>query len=92
MFHATMNMTKERKQEFLDLLHQRDKSWDVPTLKPNERKVLEAIQIILSESDRIEIFNKKAIYLYERDKHKIISFKQIVSNLNKDENPTISNL
>ena len=73
---------KREKQEFLDLLHQEINTWDVPTLKPNERKVLEAIQIILSESDRIEIFNKKAIYLYMREITGL-NTKQIVSNLNK---------
>ncbi len=73
---------KREKQEFLDLLHQEIDTWDVPTLKPNERKVLEAIQIILSESDRIEIFNKKAIYLYMREITGL-NTKQIVSNLNK---------
>ena len=73
---------RREKQEFLDLLHQEIDTWDVPTLKPNERKVLEAIQIILSESDRIEIFNKKAIYLYMREITGL-NTKQIVSNLNK---------
>jgi hypothetical protein len=73
---------KREKDEFFTLLYQEIDAWDVPTLKPNERKVLEAIQILMSESDRIEIFNKKAIYLYMREITGL-NTKQIVSNLNK---------
>ena len=57
-------------------------SWDVPNLKPNERKVLDAIRILLTNSDNIEIFNKKAIYLYMREITGL-NTKQIVNNLNK---------
>jgi hypothetical protein len=51
-------------------------------MKPNEKKVLEAIRIILSNPDAIEIFNKKAIYLYIREITGL-NTKQIVNNLNK---------
>ena len=46
--------------------------------KPNEKKVIDAIRILLSEPDVIEIFNKKAIYFYIRE---IIGLntKQVVS-------------
>ena len=57
-------------------------SWDLPNLKPNEKKVLEAIRILMSNSDNIEIFNKKAIYLYMREITGL-NTKQIVNNLNK---------
>ena len=42
------------------------KNKDKQKLKENERKVLVAIKILLSDPDAIEIFNKKAIYLYIR--------------------------
>jgi hypothetical protein len=51
-------------------------------LKPNEHKVIEAIKILLSEPDVIEIFNKKAIYLYLREITGL-NTKQIVNNLNR---------
>ena len=57
-------------------------SWDTGNLKPNEKKVLEAIRILLSNPDQIEIFNKKAIYLYIREITGL-NTKQIVNNLNK---------
>ena len=70
------------KEEFWASLWQEIDSWDVPNLKPNEKKVLEAIRILLSSSDNIEIFNKKAIYLYMREITGL-NTKQIVNNLNK---------
>jgi len=73
---------KREKEEFFKFLWQEIESWDVPNLKPNEKKVLEAIRILLSNSDNIEIFNKKAIYLYMREITGL-NTKQIVNNLNK---------
>ena len=70
------------KEEFLKFLWEEIESWDVPNLKPNERKVLDAIRILLTNSDNIEIFNKKAIYLYMREITGL-NTKQIVNNLNK---------
>ena len=51
-------------------------------LKPNEEKVLNAIQTLMENIDQIEIFNKKAIYLYMREITGL-NTKQIVSCLNK---------
>ena len=36
-------------------------------IKENEKKVLMAVRILLESADTIEIFNKKAIYLYLRE-------------------------
>ena len=58
------------------------KSWEKMKLKENERKVLEAIKILFETSDEIEIFNKKAIYLYIREITGL-NTKQVVNNLNK---------
>ena len=54
-------------------------------MKPNERRVVEAIKIILEDPDGIEIFNKKAIYLYIREITGL-NTKQIVNNLTKVRN------
>jgi len=51
-------------------------------MKPNEKKVYEAVRILLSSPDDIEIFNKKAIYLYMREITGL-NTKQIVNSLNK---------
>ena len=57
-------------------------SWESLKLKDNEKKVVEAIKILLDSIDDIEIFNKKAIYLYIRELTGL-NTKQIVNNLNK---------
>ena len=57
-------------------------SWDTGNLKPNEKKVLEAVRTVLDNSDNIEIFNKKAVYLYLREITGL-NTKQVVNNLNK---------
>ena len=66
---------------FLSLKTEIDK-WDNLPLRPNERKTLQAIQILFDESQNIEIFNKKAIYLYIREITGL-NTKQVVNSLNK---------
>tara|TARA_Y100000034_G_scaffold93791_1_gene113565 strand:- start:4486 stop:5175 length:690 start_codon:yes stop_codon:yes gene_type:complete len=75
------DQTKEL-EEFWEKLWEEIQSWDTDDLKPNEKKVLEAIKILLTNSDRIEIFNKKAIYLYLRELTGL-NTKQVVNSLNK---------
>ena len=57
-------------------------TWDSFMLKENERKVLMAVRILMDSADTIEIFNKKAIYLYLREITGL-NTKQVVNNLNK---------
>ena len=57
-------------------------SWETGNMKPNEEKVYEAIRLIFSNPDRIDIFNKKAIYFYIREITGL-NTKQVVNNLNK---------
>ena len=57
-------------------------SWEHVEMKPNERRVVEAIKILMEDPDGIEIFNKKAIYLYIREITGL-NTKQIVTNLQK---------
>jgi hypothetical protein len=70
------------KQEFFLLLSVEVQKWKTMNLRTNELKVVEAIQILFEEKDNIEIFNKKAIYLYLREITGM-NTKQIVNNLNK---------
>jgi len=70
------------KQEFWDKLNFEIQNWDSDKLKENEKKVLEAIKILLESPDDIRIFNKKAIYLYMREITGL-NTKQIVNSLNK---------
>ncbi len=73
---------KRTNDEFWQELWLEINSWDSGSLKDNEKKVYEAIKILLSSPDDIEIFNKKAIYLYIREITGL-NTKQIVNNLNK---------
>ena len=56
--------------------------WDSLNLKENEKRVVEAIKILLNSAEEIEIFNKKAVYLYLRELTGL-NTKQVVNNLNK---------
>ena len=51
-------------------------------MKEGEKKVLDAVRIRFDSVDDIEIFNKKAIYLYLREITGL-NTKQVVNNLNK---------
>jgi len=74
---------KDREEyEFWMLLWKEINKWDNIRLKENEKKVLEAVKILFESANEIEIFNKKAIYLYMREITGL-NTKQIVNNLNK---------
>lgn len=73
---------EQEDREFWQFLLVEIKSWENPNLKPNEQKVLDAILTLMQNVDQIEIFNKKAIYLYMREITGL-NTKQIVSCLNK---------
>ena len=74
---------KDREQfEFYAHLRREMNSWEELKLKDNEKKVLQAIKILFETVDEIEIFNKKAIYLYIREITGL-NTKQVVNNLNK---------
>ena len=71
----------EEKQFWMTLLNEVN-TWQKLPLKPNEQKVLDAVLTLMENIDQIEIFNKKAIYLYMREITGL-NTKQIVSCLNK---------
>ena len=70
------------KHEFFLYLNEEIKSWKKMPLRENEVKTIQAIEILFSEANNIEIFNKKAIYLYIREITGL-NTKQVVSSLNK---------
>ena len=70
------------KDEFWSSLRYEIESWDTGSMKNNELKVLNAVKDLMESSDKIEIFNKKAIYLYIREATGL-NTKQVVNNLNK---------
>lgn len=70
-------------EEFKAALWKEIERWEtVLVLEPAEEKVLKAIKMLLSHPDSIEIFNKKAIFLYVRELTGL-NTKQVVTNLNK---------
>ncbi len=81
---SNTNFYDERREEreFWHYLWTEIELWETELLKPNEQKVLNAVKHLLSNSDDIEIFNKKAIYLYLRELTDL-NTKQVVNNLNK---------
>lgn len=84
--HYTFNNPYEDHREwdeFWNHLWKHIDSWeDKMSLKENDKKVFEAVKIVLNSKDDIEIFNKKAIYLYLREITKL-NTKQIVNSLSK---------
>ena len=73
---------KREEMEFWNCLLTQVDKWDTGNLKQNEKAVLEAVKILLHNIDDIEIFNKKAVYLYLRELTGL-NTKQVVNNLNK---------
>ena len=73
---------KREQKEFWNHLFDEMDKWENLKLKESERKVLDAIKILFNSTNDIEIFNKKAIYLYMREITGL-NTKQIVNNLNR---------
>ena len=71
----------EERQYWSHLLKEVE-GWQKIYLKENEKKVLDAILTLMGNIEQIEIFNKKAIYLYMREITGL-NTKQIVGCLNK---------
>jgi len=75
-------VNRREEEEFWNILCREIDSWAVIPMKANEKKVYEAVKLILASSEEIQIFNKKAIYLYMREITGL-NTKQVVNNLNK---------
>jgi DNA-directed RNA polymerase specialized sigma subunit len=70
------------KQQFFNFLFEEIEWWHASSEKENDQKVLQAIKILFETSDEIEIFNKKAIYVYLREITGL-NTKQITNSLTK---------
>ena len=75
-------MQKRQEKEFWQHLWTEIENWEKLKLKENEKKIIQAIKILFESAEDIEIFNKKAIYLYIREITGL-NTKQVVNNLNK---------
>jgi DNA-directed RNA polymerase specialized sigma subunit len=75
-------VVNREKEEFWTALECEMHQWFDKRLKENEIKVYKAILLLFKESESIEIFNKKAIYLYMREITGL-NTKQVVNNLKK---------
>ena len=81
---TTRNLYVEQQieKEFWEHLWAEINSWEVSIMNENEKKVYNAVKILLNSKEEIDIFNKKAIYFYLREITDL-NTKQIVSQLNK---------
>ena len=70
------------KTEFINHFRGNLDDWHEADDKENELKVINAIKVLFEHSDDIEIFNKKAIYLYMREITDL-NTKQIATVLTK---------
>ena len=68
--------------EFWNTLLENIDLWESHASKESEIKVIKAVKVLLHNIEDIEIFNKKAIYLYLRELTGM-NTKQVVNNLNK---------
>tara|TARA_R100001163_G_C5067124_1_gene206053 strand:+ start:1345 stop:2055 length:711 start_codon:yes stop_codon:yes gene_type:complete len=75
-------LTDREEREFWNSFYSELKSWDTANMKDNDLKVYKAINILFESKEDIDIFNKKAIYLYLREITGL-NTKQIVNSLKK---------
>ncbi len=75
-------ISSREKEEFWAAFEREVTVWDSKKMKENEEKIYKSIIILFKDSPNIEIFNKKAIYLYIREITGL-NTKQVVSNLKK---------
>ena len=68
--------------EFWNSFKTEMKFWENDDMSENDIKVFKAMRVLFDSKDDIEIFNKKAIYLYLRELTGL-NTKQIVNSLNK---------
>jgi DNA-directed RNA polymerase specialized sigma subunit len=73
---------KKVRKELMKNLRAEMESWEPDFTKEAERKVYDAVIVLFDSADDIEIFNKKAIYLYLREITGM-NTKQVVTQLNK---------
>ena len=75
-------ITHREEEEFWKEFYDELQSWDPSQMKENDLKVYKAINILFESKEEIDIFNKKAVYLYLREITGL-NTKQIVNSLKK---------
>jgi hypothetical protein len=75
-------VSQRQESEFWELFFKEISSWDESQMKENDLKVYRAILILFESKEDIDIFNKKAIYLYLREITGL-NTKKIVNSLKK---------
>ena len=75
-------LTYREEEEFWSHFYKELQSWDESQMKDNDLRVYKAITILFESKEDIDIFNKKAIYLYLREITGL-NTKQIVNSLKK---------
>lgn len=75
-------VSQRQDEEFWELFFKEIGSWDESQMKDNDLKVYRAILILFESKEDIDIFNKKAIYLYLREITGL-NTKKIVNSLKK---------
>lgn len=75
-------VSNREKDEFWQAFEKELFGWGEKKMKDSEEKVYKSIIILFKDSSNIEIFNKKAIYLYIREITGL-NTKQIVNNLKR---------
>lgn len=80
IMYNTYNEERE-KEEYWDNLYAELMDWqNEEEMKISEKKVLQAIMVLMQNPSKIEIFNKKAVYLYIREMTGL-NTKQVAANL-----------
>ena len=82
MYKGESYQDKKVRKELIANLRKEMQTWEVDFTKPAEKKVYEAVIVLFDSAEEIEIFNKKAIYLYLREITGM-NTKQVVTQLNK---------
>jgi hypothetical protein len=75
-------ITEQLEKEFWKSFYEDMKTWESNDMRENDERVYRAIIVLFESKDDIEIFNKKAIYLYLREITGL-NTKQVVNSLNK---------
>ena len=71
----------EERERWLEFYKAMD-AWRDKLRKPNEKKLLEVIIFLMKNAEMVDIYNKKAVYLYLRELTGL-NTKQIMVNLKK---------
>ena len=75
-------VTDQLEREFWNSFYEDMKTWEFNDMRENDERVYKAIIVLFDSKDDIEIFNKKAVYLYLREITGL-NTKQVVNSLNK---------